>query len=392
MAITLIVNPGSSSKKYALYDNGVPLLAAHVEHDEKGITLCLTVNDVADRCVPLSEAAYHTSLLDFIERALSERVISSATEIDVVGVRVVAPGTHFIDHRLVDDLYMAELKKAATRAPLHVPHTEKELAVVRQALPHAKVVGVSDSAFHRTMPEAAREYSLPPSVTRMHDLHRYGYHGISMSSVCEKVARQLGGMPERMIACHIGSGVSVTAIEHGRSLDTTMGFAPGSGLIMGSRAGDVDTGALLALMQERNLKPVDVELYLQTEGGLKGLSGESDLRTLLNRRVQGNTVATSTIDHYVYAIAKAIGAMTVALGGIDVLVFTATASERSPVLRKLIVDKIAPLGIMIDPNKNDFCVSRDAEITDTDSQARVLVVRNDEAAAMLRICSVIASE
>ncbi len=391
MAITLIVNPGSSSKKYALYDGEGCIYAAHVEHDEKGITICLAVNDVADRCLSLGEESYHTSLLDFIERALAEKVIASATDISVVGVRVVAPGTHFIDHRIVDDVYMRELKKAATRAPLHVPHTERELAVLRQALPHAKIVGVSDSAFHRTMPEPAREYSLPPSVTRMYDLRRYGYHGISMSSVCEKVARQLGGMPERMVACHIGSGVSVTAIERGRSLDTTMGYAPGSGLLMGSRAGDVDAGALLALMQERRLKPVDVELYLQTEGGLKGLSGESDLRTLLNRRVQGDTVATSTIDHYVYAIAKAIGAMTVALGGADVLVFTATAAERSPILRKLIVDRIAPLGILVDPNKNHFFVSKDGEITGVDSQTRVLVVKSDEAAAMLRICSVIAA-
>jgi acetate kinase len=390
MAITLIVNPGSSSKKYALYDNGVPLFVAHVEHDEAGVTLCLTVNGVADRCLPLSEAAYHTSLLDFIERALAERVIPSVTVINVVGIRVVAPGTHFIEHRIVDDRYMSELKKAAARAPLHVPHTERELAVVRQALPHAKIVAVSDSAFHRTMPEAAREYSLPPSITRMHDLRRFGYHGISMSAVCERVARQLGGMPERMIVCHIGSGVSVTAIERGRSVDTTMGYAPGGGLLMGTRAGDIDAGALLVLMQERNLKPVDAELYLQTEGGLRGLSGESDLRTLLNKRVAGDTVATTTIDHYVYGIAKAIGGMTVALGGVDVLVFTATAAERSPVLRKLIIDRVAPLRISIDAGKNEFFVSKDGEITGAGSQSRVLVVKSDEGEAMLRICSVIA--
>jgi acetate kinase len=385
MAVTLIVNPGSSSKKYALYDGERLLLSAHIEHDEEGVTLCTSVNGTADRCEPISESSYHTSLLDFVERALAEKVIPSATLIDVVGIRVVAPGTYFTRHRLVDDAYMRELKAAATRAPLHVPHTEKELTVLRQALPHAHIIGVSDSAFHTTMPAHVREYSIPGRDAAAFDIHRFGYHGLSVASVMRRLP-SLGASAEgRVIVCHLGSGVSVTALTAGKSVDTTMGYAPGSGLIMGSRAGDLDTGALLALMQTRSLKPVDAEMYLQTHGGLRGLADESDLRVILNRRASGDESSHRALDSFVYGLKKAIGGYVAVLGGLDTIVFTATAGERSPVLRALITETLGGIGVVLDAERNESCISKEGVISPAKARVSVIVVKTQEAHEIKRI-------
>lgn len=386
MAITLIVNPGSSSKKYALYRDMALIFSAHIEHDGNGITLCLSVNGVSDKCETLDTSAYQTSLINFIERAVSEGVIPEVATIDVVGVRVVAPGTFFSEHKLVDDRYMSELRKAVTRAPLHIPNTEKEMKIARQFLPQATIVAISDSVFHKDMPALAREYSFPADIAKAEDIYRFGYHGLSLASVCEKMNRQTGTLPERMIVCHIGSGVSVTAVKAGRSVDTTMGYAPGSGLIMGSRAGDVDAGATLALMNARNLKPVDAELFLQSKGGLRGIAGESDLRTLLDKRSCGEEVAISAIDHFVYGLAQAIAKMIIPLNGLDVLVFTATAGERSPLLRALVISRLSAFNVLLDEAKNEQSVSRDGDISGMDSKVKVLVVKTDESAVMLKVC------
>ncbi len=384
MAITLVVNPGSSSKKYALYQEGVLVLSAHVEHDEVGVTICLSVDGIADRCEALQAPSYETSLLDFIERAVASKVITSATLIDTVGIRVVAPGTYFTKDRVVDQEFMQKLKEAATKAPLHVPHTERELIMLRQALPHARIVAASDSAFHANRPEVARTYSIPAATATQFDLFRFGYHGLSVAAVVERL-RERGELKEKLIVCHLGSGVSVTALQSGVSIDTTMGYAPGSGLIMGSRAGDLDTGALIALMQERHLRPIDADLYLQTEGGIKGMAGESDLRLILNRKATGDSAATRAIEHYIYMLQKAIGAYVAILGGLDALVFTATAGERSPVLRALVTDRLGGLGLKLNADKNNTLISREGEIQMSNSQAKILVIKTDEAKAIYQV-------
>jgi acetate kinase len=184
--------------------------------------------------------------------------------------------------------------------------------------------------------------------------------------------------------CHIGSGVSITAVKNDVSIDTTMGYAPGSGLLMGSRAGDLDTGALLALMQAQNLKPADAQVYLQTNGGLRGLAGEADLRLLLERRARGDKAAQDAISSFIYHIQKAIGSYVAIMGGLDTLIFTATASERSPSLRSLVVEKLSGLHIQINEEKNERCVSRDGMISEDDSAVAVLVIKTDEADEILR--------
>ncbi len=385
MAVTLIVNPGSSSKKYALYEGDELLLSAQVEHDETGLILCTTVNGTTDRCQPIEATAYDTSLLNFIERALNEKVLKSTTEIVTVGVRMVAPGTYFTQHRLVDEDFMVRLAKSATRAPLHIPHTLREISVLRQALPQALIVAASDSDFHARMPEKAKRYSLSRLEAETLDLYRFGYHGLSVASVIRRLSTLALKPESKVIVCHIGSGVSVTAVKNGQSIDTTMGYAPGSGLIMGSRAGDLDAGALLSLMQVRNLKAVDAQTYVQTYGGLRGLAGESDLRYLLDQKSKGNPEATLAIESFVYGIQKVIGAYLVALSGIDALIFTATAGERSPVLRSLITLPLSSLKIQIDEEKNNSHISVDGVISKPESTVLIGVLRGDEASEILKV-------
>lgn len=385
MAVTFIVNPGSSSKKYALYSGTKLLLAAHVEKGEEGTILCTLADGTQDRCQMAGNNTYETSLLDFLERALNEKVITSTTDISVVGVRVVAPGTAFASHRFIDDAFMRDLSMAASRAPLHIPHTERELSVLRQALPHATFVAASDSAFHSTMPTHARSYSIAAAEAKQHDLYRFGYHGLSVGGALRRLSPLVGKGSERVIVCHLGSGVSVTAVREGKSMDTTMGYAPGSGLIMGSRAGDFDAGALLSLMEERRLRTIDAQTYLQTKGGLKGIAGESDLRFLLEERAKGNKTASLAIDSFVYGVQKAIGSYVAILGGLDTLVFTATAGERSPVLRALVTAPLSALGIVLDTDKNDALVSRDGVISQTNSPVAVVVIKSEEAEEIRRV-------
>lgn len=386
MAVTLIVNPGSSSKKYALYEDGTRTFAAHVEHDEEGYTLCLLVNGVAEPCQSLNRDQFETSLLGFLERAVVHTALKTVTDINTVAVRVVAPGTYFTQHRVVTDEYMNRLQASALKAPLHIPHVLRELTLLRRALPGVQIVAVSDSAFHAGMPTVARTFSLPEEVCAEYDLYHFGYHGLSLQAVVSTLGKK-GMLPERLIVCHIGSGVSVTAIKNGVSFDTTMGYAPGSGLIMGSRAGDLDTGALLALMDARHLKPLDATMYIQKNGGLKGLTGESDLRSLLNKSKANDQEAEAALQKYVYGIKKAIGSYIAVLGGLDMLVFTATAGERSPALRGLVCEGLSGLSIVLDQEKNSAIISREGEIQSTASGVTILVLPTDEAQQIYEVAT-----
>jgi len=385
MGITLIVNPGSSSKKFALYSDSVRILDAYVESDADGYNMCTLVKGVQQHCSPVNRHRFHESMIDFIDDAIDIGVIKDKTEIDKVAVRVVAPGTFFQVHREIDNQYLIKLKEKESVAPLHIPNLLKEINVIKDNLPHSKIIAVSDTEFHKTIPDFIRRYSLPDEEMNKYDIKRFGYHGLSVSSVIRRIHAVTGIEPKKAIVCHIGSGVSVTAVKDYKSYDTTMGFAPGDGLIMRSRAGDLDAGALLSLMQIKNLKPIDAQNYIQTHGGLFGLTGEVDLRILLERRVQGDAVAKSGIDSFIYQIQKAIGGYMAILGGLDLLVFTATASERSPVLRTLVTNELLGLGIALDSEKNELCIGRDGVISPMKPKIKVAVIKTDESDEMFRV-------
>lgn len=378
MAFTLVVNPGSSSKKYALYHKGDNVCSMKFERVATGFEQCTERNGTRKKCEGVSPTAYAAAIEHFIEFCVSEGVIASPLDIASGVVRVVVPGTYFQQHTLVTDIYIHKLRDQESAAPLHIPHILQEIKFIRRVLPDLLLVAASDSAFHATMPALARTYSLPRSDTAQFDLYRFGYHGLSVASIVRKHHAVLGSEPTKLVVCHIGSGVSVTAVRDGVSVETTMGYAPGSGLVMASRAGDVDTGALLAIMRLKNLRPLDAQSYLQVSGGLFGVCQEADLRLVLERAAQGDGPATLALEMFVYHCAKSIAATTVALQGLNSLVFTATAGERSATLRGLICTQLAHLGVHIDGERNEQLVSKDGLCSDHASAVKVAVIKTDE--------------
>lgn len=385
MGITLIVNPGSSSKKFALYQGEQRLVDAYVESSSDGYVLCVMIKGTQQQCSPLNRHRFHDSLMDFLTQATDLGLVRSLSEIDKAVVRVVAPGTFFQEHREIDKEYIQKLKDKESLAPLHIPHLLKEISVIKDNIPRARLIGASDSAFHSTIPDYIRNYSLPTGDVADYDLHRFGYHGLSVASVFHRVHAVTGVEPKSAVVCHIGSGVSVTAIKEGKSMDNSMGYAPGSGAIMSNRSGDVDVGVLLSLMQAKNLKPIDAETYLQSQGGLLGMANENDLRILLERRAQGDELASKTIDSFVYHIKKNIGAYAAVLGGLDMLIFTATASQRSSVLRSLVTKNLNALNITIDDERNELCIGKDGVISPYGADVKVVVIKTDESDEMYKI-------
>ena len=383
MAFTLVINPGSSSKKFALFRDTALILDAYVERSDEGFLMCSIVGGVQQKCDLLDTKAYKNSLHNFLRLAeLSEYEIK-VSDITRVALRVVAPGTYFQKHQLITSDYEDRLRASSDLAPLHIPHVLQEIETVKQYLPQATLIGVSDSAFHATMPEVARGYSLPKADAAALDIYRFGYHGLSVSSVMRRSERVCGQTFSKVIVCHIGSGVSVTAIKDGVSIDTSMGYAPGSGVVMGSRAGDVDAGALLALMQQKHLKPNDAQVYLQSQGGLRALGGEFDLRLLLERKAHGDKAATLAINSFVYHLQKTIGAYSAILGGVEAIFLTATAAERSNTLRSTLLGPLGSIGVTLDESKNQATISRDGIISATDSKVLVAVIKTAEAAELV---------
>lgn len=365
MDTTLAINPGSSTKKYAFYRNEKEVFSVRFEHVEHGFGKCVSIDGVQQSCEALTGVAYDRGLYECIDVALRAGVITHIKDIARVGIRVVAPHRALAVHAVVNDRYMHILESLKSVAPLHVPFILEELRIVREVLPHVPVVGVSDSAFHTTMSSCASHYSIAEEESEYAHLYRYGYHGLSVASVVRTLTERVGSLPERMLVVHAGSGASVTAVQNGKSVDTTMGFAPASGLIMSSRGGDIDASALLHIMRTKQYSIEEGAEFLNTRTGLMGLCGTNDLRIVLDRARRGDRHARRAEEAYVYHIHKALGALGGLLGGIDALVLTATVNERNPYVRSRIARGCAHFGVEIDEELNDAlplqggCISKD---------------------------------
>jgi acetate kinase len=385
MDTTLTVNPGSSSKKYGLFRGGNQLLVVLFERTGNGYRKSIDVKHLRTHDEEITAAEYEDALDEVVRIAMREASIGSTQDITRVGIRVVAPGTYFMQHRRIDEGYIDRLQTVADAVPLHIPQVIDELHGLARLLPHVPVIGVSDSAFHSSIPSYARRYSIPTCDAQALDLYRFGYHGLSVCSVIARAEKLLGELPKRAIVVHIGSGVSVTALRDGKSVDTSMGFSPTSGLMMGSRVGDIDAAALLYLLVKKTFTPQEAERYISEEGGLKGVLGQSDLRIALDRMSRGDHEAEDAVMMYVYRIKKAIGACLVALGGIDTLVLTATAAERNPTLRALICDGLEHFGILLNTEANERLVAREGLLSDSESRVRVLVIHTNEMSEIARV-------
>jgi acetate kinase len=385
MGYTLVINPEITSKKYALFGEGTERFTMRFEQSPKGFEICAEINGSRQKCEGVEAAEFTNALEFFIEAAVREKHIEKKEDIVRACIRIVAPGTFFQEHRTIDGAFVRKLRAAEEIAPLHIPLALREIRYVEHHLPHAEMVSASDSAFHKGMPTFSRNYAIPREDSGMYDIHRFGYHGISLTSVLRQAPHVFKDAHMRLIVCHIGSSVSVSAINDGASFDTSAGFGPGEGLIMGTSTGDIEGGALLSLMKEKHMRPYDAQMYLNAHAGLYALAGNRDLRTILERRERGDHNADAALLAFLYQIRKRIGSYIAGLGGVDALILTGTACERNPRLRSLLLRGLDSLGIFLDAEKNDLVVGKNSIISSRHSPIDVAVIRTDELEVMCRI-------
>lgn len=354
---TLVFNCGSSSIKYALFDGDAPAPLAAGQQERL---------DSSD------PAAYSAA----VERIVSE---VGAGRVDAAAHRVVHGGIHFTSPVLVDDAVEAELDALSGLAPLHNPAGVAGIRSARAALPGLPQVAVFDTAFHSGLPDHAYTYAIDGALAEREGIRRFGFHGISYRYVSVEAARLVGrdAGELRMIVLHLGNGASAAAIDRGRSIDTSMGYTPLEGLVMGTRSGDLDPSILL-LLQRRGLSVDQVDDLLNRRSGLLGLSGSSDMRDVVEAAESGDARAVLALEVYLHRLRHYIGAYAAELGGVDLLVFTGGVGENSAGVRRRAVERLGFLGLAIDPVRDDRSHSGARVISPEGAAVAVLVVPTNE--------------
>jgi len=359
--LILVINCGSSSIKYQLFDIGDHCkLMAKGMADRIGLSSGWSVihkpngqNEVVlERPLP----DHRTALQAIGETLISPEygVIDDIKEIGGVGHRVVHGGEKFTHSILINENVLMAIRENAKLAPIHNPPNILGIEVCQKVLPGTPNVAVFDTAIHQTMPKKAYLYGLPMDLYEKHGIRKYGFHGISHGYVARQAATLMNKPFEqsKIITCHLGNGCSITAFLNGRSIDTSMGLTPLEGVVMGTRCGDLDPAAVLYLMEMLGLSMQETNDLLNKNSGLKGLCGMSDMRDTVKLADQGDTNAQTAIEVFIYRIQKYIGAYTAALSGADAIVFTAGIGENSPYIRQEILSKFDYLGLKIDHTKN----------------------------------------
>ena len=382
----LVLNCGSSSVKYkliALADNSQDILAeGGVEKIGLPDSFLKFKFNGEKVTIANSMPNHNVAIRIILDNLTSEKYgcIKDFNEIDAVGHRVVHGGEKFNKSVLITDEVIAKVKECYDLAPLHNPVNIAGIEAITDILPNVPQVGVFDTAFHQTMPAHAYMYALPYEDYEKYGVRRYGFHGTSHRYVARRACDFLGldYKNQRIITCHIGNGGSITAVKDGVSIDTSMGLTPVEGLMMGTRCGDVDPAALLYIQQKEGLDAEGMQALINKKSGVLGISGlSSDMRDIENAIEQGNERAKLALDMYEYRIIKYVGAYTAALGGVDVIVFTAGVGENQIATRERVCKQLAYLGIDFDSDKNN-CRGEEVEISRPKSKVRVVVIPTDE--------------
>lgn len=383
--LILITNPGSSSRKYALYKGTDLVCSLHFEFEGKGIICTLKKADGSKKVLKQTFKEL-TSTVANINRILTEEgYLGGMSKIDAILARVACPGEYFTKDHIVDEEYLKALEKGKKRAPLHVPVVAGEIEHFVRSFKDTPILAISDTSFHTDRPDLMKYYGFDTEIADKADIKKFGYHGLSIGSIVNYMKEQ-DILPEKLIVCHLGSGSSLTAVFEGKSLDTTMGYSPIGGLLMATRCGDMDPAAALALKRYLGYESDEsIEKYLNKECGLLGVSGQSDdMREILRLRDEGDKRGTFAHAMYVYRVQSCIGQMAASLGGVDAIVFTATIGERSDEIRRTVTQKLNYLGFSLDDDKNlgDF-EERHVNIA-ADGSKPIWVIRTDEFEEMLR--------
>lgn len=382
----LVLNCGSSSIKYKLFEMNSNAVLAQGGVEKIGLSdsfLKITL-PTGEKVVLEKIMLEHTIGIEFILETLISAeygCIKSLTEIDAVGHRVVHGGEKFNKSVLITPEIIEQVKICAELAPLHNPANLKGVDAIAKILPNVPQVAVYDTSFHQTMPDYAYMYAIPYEYYEKYGVRRYGFHGTSHRYVSKRACDFLGldYKNTKIITAHIGNGGSITAIKNGESVDTSMGLTPLEGLMMGTRAGNIDTGAVLYIANKENLTNEQVSDLLNKKSGVLGVSGvSSDMRDIDNAIAQGNKRAALALKMYEYNIVKYIGAYAATLNGFDVLVFTGGVGENQTLFRERLCKSLSYLGIDIDFDVNAKSRGEEIEISTKKSKIRVVIIPTDE--------------
>lgn len=387
----LVLNCGSSSIKYQLIDmtnNG-----ASAEVKAKGLVerIGLEMGEFTHR-VPGRDKYYiqvpvadHEAGINLVLKTLLDKelgVISSLQEIEAVGHRAAHGGEYFTESMILGERELNEIDKLCDLAPLHNPASLKGMRIMMKLLPNVKHVGVFDTSFHQTMPPTAYLYALPYEYYEKYKIRRYGFHGSSHKYVGPKAAEMAGLKYEnsKIISCHLGNGASICAIKNGKSVDTSLGFTPVEGLVMGTRCGDLDAGALLYIADKEHLDTKQLTNLINKKSGLLGISGKSvDMRDIYAGKKEGDLRSTYAFDIFAYRVKKYIGAYAVAMGGVDIILFTGGIGENAWFQREAICDEgIEFLGAKLDKKANQEMAGKDGIISTPDSRVKLISVTTNE--------------
>ena len=381
----LVLNCGSSSIKYQFIDTTAKITLAKGMVERIGMTSAILTHQPheKDKIKIVGEILDHTIAIEYVVAVLlspNHGVIKDKNEIDAVGHRVVHGGETFSGSVLITDLVMKALKDNIELAPLHNPPNIKGIQAAKSHLPKTPQVGVFDTSFHIKMPPQAYLYGIPYELYKKYKIRRYGFHGTSHRYVSERAAKMLGKPIEelKIITAHLGNGCSMAAVDGGRSVDTTMGFTPLEGLIMGTRSGDMDPSVILYIMAKEGLSLSEANTLLNKHSGLIGISGESsDMREIEEAVGEGNKKAKYAFDVFTYRIKKYIGAYAAAMGGLDAVVFTGGIGENSITVRHDACSNLEFLGIKLDEEANKN-VKGECKISAADSKVSILRIPTNE--------------
>ena len=382
----LVLNSGSSSVKYKLIDTETEKTLAEGGVEKIGLPdgfLKYKRRDGSKAIVELGMTD-HKGSIEAILRILTDNVegcIKSYDEIDAVGHRVVHGGDKFSQSVLIDDAVKAKIRECYDIAPLHNPANMTGIDAITALMPDTPQVGVFDTAFHQTMPAKSFMYALPYKFYKEDGVRRYGFHGTSHRYVSQRVCEILGVdiTTKKIITCHVGNGGSITAVKYGKSIDTSMGLTPTEGLMMGTRVGDVDPGALTYLMAKHNLSADEMQRIINKASGVLGVSGiSSDMREIEAAVNAGDEQAKLALDMYEQRIIKYVGAYAAEMGGVDIIVFTGGVGENQTGVRENVCEPLAFMGVEIDKELNARTRGTETVISTPASKVQVVVVPTDE--------------
>lgn len=387
--VILVLNCGSSSIKYQLLQmenaSDYQLLAKGLV-ERIGLDVGVVNHQIpgSDKMVKESVISNHTVGIKLVLDLLTDSengVLGSLNEIEAVGHRVAHGGEYFSNSSYIDDLAIDNIERLCELAPLHNPANLLGIRAISTLMPSAPQVAVFDTSFHQTMPDYAYTYAIPYEYYTKYKIRKYGFHGTSHKYVAQQACEKLGldFNNSKIVTCHLGNGSSITAIKNGESIDTTMGFTPLEGMIMGTRSGDIDPGAIFYIQEKDNLSSQDLNAMLNRKSGFLGVSGvSSDARDLEKAAQEGNERAALTLQILHYRIIKFIGAYSAAMGGVDLIIFTGGIGENDKKMRQAVGEKLSYLGAHFDQSLNQNAKGDFTLLTTPESTVKMAVVATNE--------------